>query len=161
MLVGWSPVSRFVDRGGVWVAIQFVWFAAIVLVGRIDVLRFAFPGRTVAGWVMMAAAVGLGLVAATSLGRNLTPYPKPVSAGSMVEHGPYRLVRHPIYSAVALGMAGIAVRGGSWLGLVLALGLIPFFYAKSSFEERHLVEQYPGYATYQQRVPRRLIPGLL
>ena len=142
-------------------AVQFVWLAAVVVAGRLDVLSFVFPGQPALGWGLMAAAVLLGVAAASSLGRNLTPYPKPVAAGSMVEHGPYRLVRHPIYSAVVVGMCGIAIRAGSWLALALALGLIPFFYAKSSFEERHLAERYPDYVEYQQRVKRRLIPGAL
>ncbi len=154
-------MRTFVERGGPWVAVQFLWLAAVVVVGRLDVARVDFPGRSALGWGLMVAAVLLGLAAAGSLGRNLTPFPKPVVAGSMVVHGPYRVVRHPIYSAVVVGMCGIALRGGSWLALLLALGLLPFFYAKSSFEERHLAAQYPDYADYQRRVGWRLIPGML
>ena len=159
--VGLPPVRAFVDRGGLWVAIQFVWIVAIVVIGRLDVMVLSFPGRRAVGWGLMGGALVLGVVAASSLGRNLTPYPKPVAAGSMVEHGPYRLVRHPIYTAVLIGMVGIAVRGGDVVSFLLALGLIPFFYAKSGFEEGHLVEQFPDYVEYRGRVPRRLIPGLL
>jgi protein-S-isoprenylcysteine O-methyltransferase Ste14 len=154
-------VRSFVDRGGVWVAVQFVWFAAVVLVGRLDLATFAFSGRQTLGWVLIGGALVLGIAASSSLGRNLTPFPKPVADGSMVEHGPYRLVRHPIYTAVIIGMLGIAVRGGDGVSVALAAGLIPFFYAKSTFEERHLAARFPGYGAYQNRVRRRLIPGLL
>ena len=154
-------MSGFIERGGVWVGVQFAWFAAIVLVGRFDLLTLSFPGRRGVSWLLIGAAVILGVAASWSLGRNLTPYPKPVAAGTMIEHGPYRLVRHPIYTAVIIGMIGIAVRGGDWLGLIMAVALVPFFYAKSTFEERHLVAQYPGYADYQQRVPYRLVPAVL
>ena len=154
-------MSSFVERGGLWVAVQFVWIAAVVVVGRIGILALSLPGRRVLGLALMAGALVLGIVSALALGGNLTPYPKPVAAGSMVEHGPYRWVRHPIYTAVIIGMAGIALRGGDAVAVMLALGLIPFFYAKSGFEEGHLAERYPDYGAYQARVPRRLIPGLL
>lgn len=95
------------------------------------------------------------------LGRSLTPYPKPLDNGAMTERGPYRIVRHPSYTAVVLGMIGLAQRAGDWIALALAVGLLPFFHAKSTFEERHLVAQYDGYQEYRRRVPRRLIPGLL
>ena len=154
-------MRSFIDRGGMWVAVQFAWLAAIVVIGRLDLLMFTFPGQQAVGWALIGAALALGVAASMSLGRNLTPYPKPVQAGEMIEHGLYRLVRHPIYSAVIVGMVGIAVRGGDWVSLALAAGLVPFFYAKSSFEERHLIEQFPSYLHYQERVRSRLIPGVL
>jgi protein-S-isoprenylcysteine O-methyltransferase Ste14 len=154
-------MRAFIDRGGVWVAVQFAWFAAIVLVGRLELAPFTFAGHQALGWILIGGALGLGLAASTSLGRNLTPFPKPVADGSMVEHGPYRLVRHPIYTAVIIGMLGIALRSGDWVSVALAAGLIPFFYAKSTFEERHLAARFPDYVSYQSRVRRRLIPGVL
>ena len=154
-------MSSFVERGGLWVSAQAVLLVAIVWIGRLDLVTFSFDGQQLVGWTLMGLALIIGLAAALSLGGNLTPYPKPVESGTMVEHGLYRLVRHPIYTAVIIGMIGIAVRGGDWVSLALALGLAPFFYAKSTFEERHLLEHYPGYAAYQRRVPRRLVPGLL
>jgi len=50
---------------------------------------------------------------------------------------------------------------GNPVALLLGLALLPFFYAKSSFEERHLEEAYPGYADYRRRVRKRLVPGLV
>ncbi len=142
-------------------AAQFLLIAAIVLVGRLDVATFSFQGHEALGWALMGVGLLLGVAASASLGRSLTPYPKPLAAGSLTDRGPYRIVRHPIYSAVIIGMVGVAIRAGSWPGLALALGLVPLFYAKSTFEERHLMERYPGYRNYQQRVPRRLIPRVL
>lgn len=154
-------MSRFVERGGVWVVVQVGLFAAIVLAGRLDLAPFTLARAAVIAWALIAAALMLGAAASLSLGRNLTPYPKPVAAGTMIERGPYRMVRHPIYTAVIVGMLGVAVRAQDWVSIGLALTLVPFFYAKSSFEERHLTDQYPGYPAYQERVTRRLVPGLL
>ncbi|MGI9609178.1 MAG: methyltransferase family protein [Acidimicrobiia bacterium] len=152
-------MSGFVERGGVWVAIQVGLLVAIVLAGRLELAPFT--SRAGLARVLIAAALVLGAAAALSLGRNLTPYPKPVAAGTMIVRGPYRVVRHPIYTAVIVGMLGVAVRAGDWVSVGLALLLLPFFYAKSTYEEQHLLDHYPGYADYQQRVPRRLVPGLL
>ena len=158
---GSRPVSGFVERGGVWVAVQVALLAAIVLIGRLDLASYSLTGSGTIAWVLIGIALVVGVAASLSLGRNLTPYPKPVEAGAMIERGPYRVVRHPIYTAVIVGMFGVAIRAEDWLSLLLALTLIPFFFAKSSFEERHLIEHYPDYPAYRQRVPRRLVPGLL
>lgn len=155
------PVRAFLDRGGPWVAAQVVLLAAVVGAGRLGLLPMSVPGRRSVGWFLVVVAIMGGLAASNALGRNLTPYPTPVAAGTMVEHGLYRLVRHPIYTAVILGMIGVALLGGDWLGLAVAFGLVPFFGAKSRFEELHLLERYPGYAAYQQRVRTRIIPGIL
>jgi protein-S-isoprenylcysteine O-methyltransferase Ste14 len=144
-----------------WVIVQFALFAAIVWLGRAEFWPLSFWGRETVGGAMMLAALGLGLSASLLLGRSLTPFPKPLTTGAMVERGPYRMIRHPIYTAVIVGMIGIALRAGDWIALALAIGLVPFFYAKSSFEERQLAAQYPSYQDYRRRVRRRLIPGLL
>lgn len=154
-------MAGFVERGGLWVAVQFAWFVAIIGFGRIGLLPLSCPGHREIGWALMAAALVLGLSASLLLGRSITPYPKPLATGTMIERGPYRIIRHPIYTAVVVGMAGIALRAGDWIAVALALGLLPFFYAKSTFEEGHLVAQYPAYEDYRRRVPRRLLPGLL
>jgi protein-S-isoprenylcysteine O-methyltransferase Ste14 len=154
-------MDGFVERGGLWVSAQAVLLVAIVWIGRLDLMTFSFDGQQAVGWTLIGLAVVIGVAASRSLGGNLTPYPKPVVAGTMVEHGLYRVVRHPIYSAVIVGMIGIALRGGDWISLALAVGLVPFFYAKSTFEERHLVEHYPSYVEYQRRVPKRMVPGIL
>ncbi len=154
-------MSGFVQRGGIWVAAQFVLIVGIVGIGRLDVAAFSFGGRRFLAWSLIGLALVMGVAASMSLGGSLTPYPKPLASGTMVEHGLYRVVRHPIYTAVIIGMVGIAVRSGEWLSLGLALGLVPFFYAKSTFEERHLAEQYDGYREYQLRVTKRLLPGVL
>ncbi len=153
-------MNAFFDRGGPWVAAQFGLLAAIIGVGRLDVFTFSFASQTAVGWALIGLALVVGIWASLSLGGNLTPYPKPVQGGTMIEHGPYRLVRHPIYTAVVVGMIGISIRSGDWISLALSIGLVPFFLAKSSFEERHLLEHYPGYSAYQDRVPKRLVPAV-
>ena len=104
------------------------------------------------------AAVTLAGVA--SLGKSLTPLPRPKRSGKLVSTGPYRFVRHPIYSGVILAALGWAAFRGRWLALVPAAALAPFFDAKASREERWLLELFPDYRDYRARVSSRLIPGL-
>ena len=79
---------------------------------------------------------------------------------AVVSTGPYALVRHPMYAAATLLLAGIPLALGSWWGLV-PLGLtIPVVIWRLLDEERLLTRDLPGYATYRQTVRYRLIRGL-
>jgi protein-S-isoprenylcysteine O-methyltransferase Ste14 len=75
--------------------------------------------------------------------------------------GPYRLVRHPIYGGLLLGLAGLALWVGSWLSLVLVVGLVGIFWTKSAEEERRLSARFPEYDGYRAVVRRRFIPWLI
>jgi len=74
-----------------------------------------------------------------------------------VESGPYRVVRHPIYSGLIVGAFGWALMNTSLLTLVYAAILLAFFDVKSRREERWLARKFPDYAAYQARVAK-LIP---
>lgn len=143
-------------RGEGWFVLQMVLFAVILLAPRI-------PDVLLPGWVRVVGAVllALGAVAGTwgmvTLGRNLTPFPKPIEGGEMVTHGPYRFVRHPIYAGLIFGTLGWALLRSNLLGAGLAMMLFAFFDLKSRREEVWLCEAYDGYGAYQQRV-HKLIP---
>lgn len=113
------------------------------------------------GIVAVAAAVVLAVGGVRALGAGLTPYPEPVRDAALVDHGVYRLVRHPLYGAVALGAVGGALLAASLWPALGAVVLTVFFFAKSTFEERRLERAHPGYADYRRRVPRRMVPWLL
>jgi protein-S-isoprenylcysteine O-methyltransferase Ste14 len=106
----------------------------------------------------LASAGGCLLLAGLlRLGSNLTPLPYPKPHATLVQTGPYRLVRHPMYAggiALAYGWA-LVVRGG--LTLVYATVLLIFLELKSAREERWLAAKFPDYRDYQRRV-RKLIP---
>jgi protein-S-isoprenylcysteine O-methyltransferase Ste14 len=104
-----------------------------------------------------AVAAGCGVAGKISLGRNLTPFPKPLASTQLVQTGIYGLIRHPLYAAVFCGAFGWALVWRSWPALVAALALGPLFDAKARVEERWLRQQFPEYAGYEQRV-RRFVP---
>src|SRR6185436_17634885 len=79
----------------------------------------------------------------------------------LIERGPYRLVRHPIYTGIltmTLGTAIVAGRVAAWLGLVFFFVLL---WLKSRKEEELLTKHFPeAYPAYKART-KALIPFLL
>jgi protein-S-isoprenylcysteine O-methyltransferase Ste14 len=144
------------SRGQGWVWGQFVLAALVVLAAQVGP---AWPS-TRFGWVLVLVGVALGVWSLRSLGDALTPYPRPRSAGELVDHGPYRVVRHPIYSSMLVVLLGVVLIG-SWWGFVPLAALVAWWLGKATVEEDFLRSHYPGYAEYCQRVRARLIPGLL
>jgi protein-S-isoprenylcysteine O-methyltransferase Ste14 len=78
----------------------------------------------------------------------------------VVDVGPYRLVRHPGYVAMAILMPAIALALGSWYGALLALVYSALIVRRAAVEDRYLREHLEGYAQYAERVRFRLIPGV-
>lgn len=141
---------RDIVIGWILVGIQGAFIAAIVVVPR----DAAFDGGAlvdVAAGALIAAAALLGLWGFRHLGSGLTPLPLPNGAVDLVTSGPYRWIRHPIYTAVIVGMAGIALRTRTPLVMGLAGGLGVFLWLKARWEERHLRDGFPGYADYARR----------
>ena len=76
----------------------------------------------------------------------------------LVEGGPYRLVRHPIYTAHLLMGLGTAIASGSLLGFAGLASFAAGFWIKLNKEERLLQRGFPDeYPAYKARV-KALIP---
>jgi protein-S-isoprenylcysteine O-methyltransferase Ste14 len=146
-------------RGEGWVAIQFLLLGLLALAGTTGPawggpLRVA---TTALGLTLMVAGTLLGGRGLLDLGRALTPMPRPLAGTSLVAHGAYRLVRHPIYGGIVIGALGWGLAWAAPLAMAVALALFAFFYLKSQREEAWLAEEVAGYREYAQRT-RRLIP---
>jgi protein-S-isoprenylcysteine O-methyltransferase Ste14 len=113
--------------------------------------------RTAAASVIALAGAGLLFGGGAGLGRQLTPFPKPVADGELRDDGVYGLARHPMYGGALLGLLAWALVS-SPLALAPLAAAGGFLEAKSRREEAWLVEQHPGYAAYRQRVRRRFVP---
>lgn len=143
-------------RGEGWVAIQAVIFAAIFFAPRCCEGSYPFVLRAV-GWALFAAAGSFALWAFVVLGRNLTPFPKPVDGNRLVRNGPFGVVRHPIYTSVIFGSLGWSLGLSSLPGVGLAILLFFFFELKSRREERWLQELHEEYSEYKASV-KKMIP---
>jgi 2-amino-4-hydroxy-6-hydroxymethyldihydropteridine diphosphokinase len=116
---------------------------------------------TVAGVALATAGIVLALTASRRLGPALTPNPVPRAGTSLVVVGPYRLARHPIYGGISLMLIGAALFFGSVWAIGIAVVTIPYFWVKSSFEERQLRMRFAAYRSYRQVVRHRLIPFVI
>jgi len=113
-----------------------------------------------AGLTVQSASIVLAIWARRHLGRNWSGAVAVAVDHQLVRSGPYRIVRHPIYSAM-LGMyAGTGLVSGE-LHALLALGVVIAAYGrKIPLEERTLRDVFgPAYEAYR-RETWALIPGL-
>lgn len=78
----------------------------------------------------------------------------------VVTGGPYRLMRHPGYSAAVLIMLALPVMFGSWWALIPGGLSALAFVLRTAFEDRTLQAELPGYAAYAEETRYRLLPGI-
>jgi protein-S-isoprenylcysteine O-methyltransferase Ste14 len=143
------------DKTVAWlfVAVQFALLAVMVFYPRDQAWIPTDLMRTI-GLVFIAAGVGIGLWSAVYLGRGLTPSPLPNGSTELVMRGPYRFVRHPMYTSVVLLGIGIAIRSGSLIVALALVALVILFSVKSRWEELHLADTFPGYERYMTSTGR-------
>ncbi len=139
----------------------------ILQFGLLLVLAWMAVPRTLRGeWPVfsillagLSVAVAVWTLVHNRLG-NFNIHPAPKVSGALITSGPYRMIRHPMYTAVLLGGAALAgAAGHPWAWLIWA-ALFAVLWAKASLEEVWLFEHYPPYAAYCQ-VTKRFIPWLL
>lgn len=126
---------------------------------------FAFPllhcappaaGRQSVADGLLAVGTGWALWSLRYLGRNLSVF---AQARGLAERGPYRWVRHPLYTGEIVSALGLALVAGtpaaavSWAVLCLLQGY------RAVSEEQVLLRALPGYPGYRSRTAA-LLPGL-
>ncbi len=113
--------------------------------------------RAAIGLVPVTLGLGFAIWARVHLGRNWGTPMTQKKEPELVTSGPYRIVRHPIYSGLLLAGIGTAI-GLSWFWL-LPFGLAGIYFVYSAtVEERFLIGQFPdAYPTYR-RSTKMLVP---
>jgi protein-S-isoprenylcysteine O-methyltransferase Ste14 len=79
---------------------------------------------------------------------------------TVVETGPYRLVRHPMYLGLCFMGVGVPLALGSWWALIPGTLFTLTFIYRTAQEDRFLRTNLSGYDDYTRRTPYRLIPGI-
>ena len=151
-------------RGEWYVIIQIGIFALVIFGPRTisDLHPWTSPYAqtcSIIGVALLLTGAALILAGFLKLGKNLTPLPYPKEHAALIETGPYRIVRHPIYSGGIIMAFGWALWINGWLTIVYAAILLIFLDIKSRREEQWLKDKFADYAQYQERV-RKLIPFL-
>ena len=113
------------------------------------------------GVALTWAGVLLAIWARRLLGRNWSSEVQIKREHELIEAGPYRYIRHPIYTGLLLAFFGTALKMGDWRGVVAFIVVFASFLYKLRHEERWLLESFgDSYAAYMRRT-RALIPGLM
>jgi protein-S-isoprenylcysteine O-methyltransferase Ste14 len=134
-------------------------FAAPRLLPRVLTHRFLPPGPIfpVLGTVLLALGLGFSAWARHHLGRNWSAHVVVKEDHALVRTGPYRRLRHPIYTGMLLGFLGMAIAIGEWRALAGFLCFLVSFAVKSRLEEARMRETFPAYDQYR-RETSALIP---
>ncbi len=111
----------------------------------------------IVGSVLLVIGGLLIVAGAFGLGANITPLPYPKEEAKLIETGPFRIVRHPMYGGAVIAAFGWTLFVHGWLTIGYALILFVFFDIKSRREERWLKERFSNYTEYKKRV-HKLIP---
>lgn len=111
--------------------------------------------------MVLVAGLVLALRARVVLGGNWSAIVTIKEQHELIQRGPYRYVRHPIYSAILLMLLGSAIVDGKLEWFVLTALCTVGLAIKARSEERLLTKHFPdGYPAYRQRV-KAIIPFVL
>ena len=113
-------------------------------------------GRQFASDVLLLAGVTWSVWSLYFLGRNLSMI---AQARNVVDRGPYRWVRHPLYAGEIVSSLGLAIAAGSAVAAVLWLTLCALQVYRALREEQVLLRALPGYRVYRARTAA-LLPGI-
>jgi protein-S-isoprenylcysteine O-methyltransferase len=162
---GWPRTPRQTAHRGVqFVATALLFVGFMLLFGRaLAGRRFGAtppaPALGALGVAVTLAGIAFAIWARRVLGRNWSGLVMGVREGhELVQSGPYAIVRHPIYTGIALAMLGTALTLGTlpaWLGVAAGLGGILL---RVGIEDRLMAAEFgAAHAAYRQRT-KRLIP---
>ena len=120
---------------------------------------FLASSKIFLGLELLGLSLGLWAVVAMNL-RNLHVFPEVHHESTLVTHGPYQYVRHPMYTALLLVTLALVLDAFSLGRLLMWIVLLGNLWMKLRFEEHLLTLHFPDYQAYQSRT-KRLIPFLI
>jgi protein-S-isoprenylcysteine O-methyltransferase Ste14 len=95
-----------------------------------------------AGALLTGAGVGLAILARWHLGTNWSGTVTLKEGHELIRTGPYRAIRHPIYTGILLALLGTAIAFGEVRGLVAFAVAWGSFYFKARREEAFLTQEF-------------------
>ena len=104
------------------------------------------------GFLIITIAFIILLVAIKDLGRNLSPFPRPINNSNLVTKGIYRFTRHPMYYSLIFISFGVFITKLSIYYLFLSISLIFIIKFKIALEEQYLKNKFKNYLFYKSKV---------
>ena len=104
---------------------------------------------------LLLVAAGLFVWTFRSLGKNLTDTVVTRQQHTLVQHGPYRWIRHPLYSSAALLIAALSLIAANWFFFAVGAALLCVLIMRTRTEEENLVARFgDSYRQYMERTGR-------
>ena len=110
------------------------------------------PLSYLVGFLIIISAFIILLVAIKDLGRNLSPFPRPINESNLVTTGIYRFTRHPMYYSLILISFGVFITKLSIYYLFLSISLALIIKFKITLEEQYLNNKFKNYLLYKNEV---------
>ena len=104
------------------------------------------------GFLIIIIAFIILLVAIKDLGRNLSPFPRPINNSNLVTRGIYRFTRHPMYYSLIFISFGVFITKLSFYYLFLSTSLSLIIKFKIALEEQYLENKFKNYLIYKNEV---------
>lgn len=148
------------------IPIYFVFAFGTFIVASLDGGRFRWSGDVPVVLVIAAYIIYLLGNSLAGWAINSNPFFSAESrlqterSQKVTSTGPYRFIRHPAYSAAFLLWITTGLMLESWWAFIpgFLAGLIMVI--RTVYEDRMLISELPGYASYAQQVHYRLVPGI-
>jgi len=112
----------------------------------------ASPFSYFLGILIIIVALIIMLVSIKDLGRNLSPFPRPIKNSNLVTKGIYRFTRHPMYYSLIFISFGVFITKFSLYYLFLSTSLILIIKFKIALEEQYLKNKFKNYLLYKNEV---------
>ena len=112
----------------------------------------ASPFSYFLGILIIIIALIIMLVSIKDLGRNLSPFPRPINNSYLVTTGIYRFTRHPMYYSLILISIGVFIIKLSIYYLFLTISLALIIKFKIALEEKYLMNKFKNYLLYKNQV---------
>ena len=104
------------------------------------------------GILIIIIAFIIMIVSIKDLGRNLSPFPRPIKNSNLVTKGIYRLTRHPMYYSLIFISFGVFIIKLSIYYLFLTTSLVLIIKLKIALEEKYLMNKFKNYLLYKNKV---------
>ncbi len=110
------------------------------------------PFSYLMGILIIIIALIIMLVAIKDLGRNLSPFPRPIKNSNLVTTGIYRFTRHPMYYSLIFISFGVFIIKLSIYYLFLSISICLIIKFKIALEEQYLNNKFKNYLLYKNQV---------
>jgi len=110
------------------------------------------PLSYLVGYLIIIIAFIILLVAIKDLGRNLSPFPRPLKNSNLITKGIYRFMRHPMYYSLIFISFGVFIIKLSIYYLFLSISLSLIIKFKIGLEEQYLNNKFKNYQIYKNKI---------